>query len=53
MAQEQGVRVLSQLRKGVEEAINLLGGGFLAHPANGALREKLRTGQLKAQDYYN
>ncbi len=53
MAQEQGVRVLNQLRNGVEEAINLLGGGFLAHPTNGELREKLRSGNLKAQDYYN
>jgi hypothetical protein len=53
MAQVQGVRVLNQLRNGVEEAINLLGGGFLAHPANGELREKLRSGNLKAQDYYN
>jgi hypothetical protein len=53
LAQEQGVRVLNQLRNGVEEAINLLGGGFLAHPANGELREKLHSGNLKAQDYYN
>jgi hypothetical protein len=53
MAQVQGVRVLNQLRNGVEEAINLLGGGFLAHPANAELREKLRSGNLKAQDYYN
>ncbi len=53
LAQEQGVRVLNQLRNGVEEAINLLGGGFLAHPSNGELREKLRSGELKAQDYYN
>ncbi len=53
VAQEQGVRVLNQLRNGVEEAINLLGGGFLAHPDNGELREKLRSGQFKAQDYYN
>lgn len=53
LAQEQGVRVLNQLRKGVEEAINLLGAGFLAHKDNGELKEKLRSGQLKAQDYYN
>ncbi|MCX7791465.1 MAG: SAM-dependent methyltransferase, partial [Chloroflexaceae bacterium] len=51
-AQEQGVRALDQLRDGVERAITALGRGFLAHPANGALRERLRSGALSAQDYY-
>jgi len=51
-AQEQGTRALEKLRGGVEEAINALGRGFLSHFANGALREKLRTGQLTKQDYY-
>src|SRR5260370_7368111 len=37
---------------GVERAITDLGSGFLAHPANGPLREQLRTGTLSAQDYY-
>jgi hypothetical protein len=53
LAQEQGVRVLDQLRDGVEAAINVLGSGFLAHPANHELREKLRVGRLQGQDYYN
>src|SRR5947208_3942751 len=51
-ALEQGTRALDQLRNGVEKAITALGGGFLAHPANSALREKLRSGELGAQDYY-
>jgi hypothetical protein len=51
-AQEQGVRALDDLRKGVEAAITALGRGFLAHPANGALREMLRAGVLDKQDYY-
>ncbi|GHO76990.1 hypothetical protein KSD_47610 [Ktedonobacter sp. SOSP1-85] len=51
-AHEQGVRALGDLRDGVEQAITDLGSGFLAHPANGPLREKLRTGELQAQDYY-
>ena len=51
-AQEQGTRALDQLRGGVEKAIAALGRGFLAHPANAALREALRTGELTAQDYY-
>ena len=51
-AREQGQRALDQLRDGVERAIAALGGGFVAHPANGALREALRSGALGTQDYY-
>lgn len=49
-AAEQGVRALEQLRDGVEEAIRLLGGGFLDHPANHGLREQLRTSELRIDD---
>jgi hypothetical protein len=51
-AAQQGVRALDQLRDGVQNAIEALGGGFLAHPANAELREKLRSGRLSTQDYY-
>lgn len=51
-AAQQGVRALDQLRSGVQNAIEVLGGGFLAHQANGQLRERLRSGQLSTQDYY-
>ena len=51
-AHEQGTRALDQLRNGVEKAITALGSGFLAHPANNALRDQLRSGTLNAQDYY-
>ena len=51
-AQERGTRALDQLRDGVETAITALGHGFLAHPANAALREALRTERLTRQDYY-
>lgn len=51
-AQEQGTRALEQLRRGVEEAITVLGRGFLAHPENKALRARLRAGELSGQDYY-
>jgi hypothetical protein len=51
-AQEQGTRALDQLRNGVEEAITALGRGFLTHPANQTLRDKLWSGTLGAQDYY-
>ena len=51
-AQEQGTRALDQLRDGVEDALKALGSGFLKHPLNRALREKLKAGQLDKQDYY-
>jgi hypothetical protein len=47
-----GIRALDTLRGGVETAIAALGGGFLAHPANSGLRERLRSGDLPTQDYY-
>jgi hypothetical protein len=50
-AAEQGLRALDQLRGGVENAVEALGRGFL-HPANAALLQKLRSGTLKAMDYY-
>ena len=52
LAHEQGIRVLDQLRNGVEAAINALGSGLLAHPANQTLRQNLRSGSLHPQDYY-
>jgi N-6 DNA Methylase len=47
-----GIRALDMLRGGVENAIAALGGGFLAHPANSELRERLRLGALSTQDFY-
>jgi hypothetical protein len=49
---EQGGRVREKLREGVDEALKLLGNGFLVHPANEKLRERLRSGELSADDYY-
>lgn len=51
-AADDGTRALDKLRGGVENAIETLGAGFLAHPANGALRDALRSGALDRQDYY-
>lgn len=50
--QEEGSRILDRLRDGVMESINLLGQGFLAHPANQTLRQALQLGELDKQDYY-
>jgi len=52
IAQQQGTRALEHLRDGVTKAIKSLGSGFLAHPHNTGLREKLRSGQLDKQDYF-
>lgn len=51
-AREQGTRALEDLRHGVEDAIRVLGSGFLAHPANAGLRDRLRSGALATEDYY-
>jgi len=51
-AEDQGTRALEQLRVGVERAINALGAGFIAYPANRRLREQLQSGALDKQDYY-
>jgi len=51
-AEESGTRALEKLREGVEQAIESLGRGFLAHPANTELRQKLASGELDKQDYY-
>jgi hypothetical protein len=52
LAAEQGTRAMDALRDGVAEAIGALGSGFLAHPANQALRAHLRDGELSTQAYY-
>jgi hypothetical protein len=51
-AKTEGVRVLDGLRDGVQQAIEALGQGALAHPANAALLAALRDGSLAKQDYY-
>ncbi len=51
-ASQDGTRALDALRQGVTEAIKILGGGFLAHPANHELHTALRDGALDARDYY-
>ncbi|MHB1430532.1 MAG: Eco57I restriction-modification methylase domain-containing protein [Streptosporangiaceae bacterium] len=43
-AAEQGERALDQLRTGVQQAISILGTGFLAHPDNPQLRARLEPG---------
>ena len=49
---EEGGRVREQLRVGVEKALELLGQGFIAHPANDALRLALETKALTEAGFY-
>jgi hypothetical protein len=46
----QGERVLDQLRKGVEQAISILGTGFITHPSNPQLRLRLEKNELRLDD---
>jgi hypothetical protein len=52
VAAESGTRARDDLRSGVEKAIEALGAGFVAHPANNKLRDRLRSGDLSTHDYY-
>lgn len=51
-SREEGTRAREALRGGVTQALQEIGQGFIVHPANAALREKLRSGELSAQDYF-
>jgi N-6 DNA Methylase len=52
LSHENGIRALDKLRDGVQQAIEILGTGFLKHPLNRTLHDKLRDGILDTQDYY-
>jgi hypothetical protein len=47
---EQGERALEQLRTGVEQAIAVLGTGFISCPANPQLRARLESHELRLDD---
>lgn len=49
---QQGGRVRDRLRDGVEEALKILGTGFLQHHKNQFLRDKVVQGELCEKDYY-
>jgi hypothetical protein len=50
-AREKGARAREDLRKGVEQALQSLGRGFLAHPANARLKFDLSNDTLSPQGY--
>lgn len=47
-----GAVARDKLRDGVEAALLLLGQGFLEHPANSALADRLRSGALPLPEYF-
>lgn len=49
---EAGTAARGKLRAGFEEALAILGQGFVAHPENRALREALHKGTLHREQYY-
>jgi hypothetical protein len=49
---KEGVAARERLRDGVEAALLSLGGGFLGHPDNAALRERLASGALPQAEYF-
>lgn len=51
-AVSQGVRALNLLRDGVQQTLETLGTGFLQHPANNALRERLGSGEIRLADIH-
>ncbi len=51
-AKAQGTRALDRLRDSVQAAISALGAGFLTHPANAHLRDRLRSGAVSPDAYY-
>jgi hypothetical protein len=50
--QKEGVAARDRLRDGVEAALLILGNGFLSDSENGALRERLRKGELLLPDFF-
>jgi hypothetical protein len=52
-AVSQGVRALTLLRDGVQQAIETLGTGVLQHPANAALRTGLDGGAIRLEDLHS
>ena len=49
---ESGTRALGLLRDGVQAALEVLGTGFLQHPANSDLRRRLDAKELSLEDYH-
>jgi len=51
-AQEDGVRARNRLSEGVTQALRTLGTGFLVHPRNVALRQRIESGELSTVSFF-
>jgi hypothetical protein len=51
--QKEGVAARERLRDGVEAALLTLGNGFLSHPGNAQLRERVQTSALPLPEFFN
>lgn len=49
---DSGARIREKLRSAVKESMELLAKGFLFHPENEAFVEKVRNGEIKAEQFY-
>jgi hypothetical protein len=49
---KEGLVARDRLRDGVEAALLALGNGFLSHPDNGALRDRLAKGELPLPEFF-
>jgi len=49
---KEGIAACERLRDGVEATLPSLGGGFVGHPNNAALRERLASGALPLPEYF-
>lgn len=49
---EEGTRAREKLSVGFQQALELLGAGFLSHPANQELRSTLREGTLTTEGFF-
>src|SRR5690606_11664089 len=48
----EGLAARDRLRQGVEAALRALGIGFLSHPSNGELRQRVQRGELPLPDFF-
>lgn len=49
---DSGARIREGLSEAVEQAIKDFANGFLSHPRNDGLRERIAAGHLSAEEYY-
>ena len=49
---EEGTRARDKLSTGFQQALEMLGDGFLSHPANQELRSTLRKGTLTTDEFF-